>query len=334
MKPQERQLTLTAYLHAHHFGRTLEEIQADIPDYGRGESGRKKFQRDRAVLRELGLPLRCVEQEGLTDDGNLRYVYLLDRREVFARGLRLSPAEQRGLLAVCDTLMDRPEFPFGDWVRSARDKLLSARSGAPVEEAVSRRLPPLPALGEKDDLSALEPVLSALERGVCLRFEYQGLHHDRPEPRTVHPWRLLAWRGTWLLRAHCELRGEPRSFLLRRMRRLELTAVPARPAPAEIESTGLAAWEVGLGEGPDAVVDFEPAVAELVERGLLSVTPPCRLERLVDGRLRATLPVEDPAAFFRWLLGWGRQAWLRGPAALQEKLADWLDQSRGAGRSA
>lgn len=334
MKPQERQLTLAAYLHAHHFGRTLEEIQADIPDYGSGEAGRKKFQRDRGLLRDLGLPLRCVEQEGLSEDGNLRYVYLLDRREVFARGLRLSPGEQRGLLALCDTLMDRPGFPFRDWVRSAREKLLSARSGTPVEEAVARRLPPLPALGEKDDLGALEPVLTALERGVCLRFEYQGLHRDRSEPRVVHPWRLLAWRGTWLLRAHCELRREPRSFLLRRMRHLEVLEQSAHPAPADTEATGLAAWEVGLGEGPDAVVDFEGAVAGLVERGLASVTPPCRLESREDGSLRVTLPVEDAASFYRWLLGWGRQARLRGPAALQAQLADWLEQSKGEGRPA
>jgi predicted DNA-binding transcriptional regulator YafY len=82
------------------------------------------------------------------------------------------------------------------------------------------------------------------------------------------------------------------------------------------------------------VVDFEAAVAGLVERGLTSVTPPCRLERREDGCLRVTLPVEDSAAFFRWLLGWGRQARLRAPTGLQERLAGWLDEARGEGRPA
>lgn len=329
MKPLERQLTLVAYLHHHRFGRTLEEIQADIPAYGAGEAGRKKFQRDRALLRDLGLPLKCQEQEGLSEDGNLRYVYLLERREVFARGLRLPPEGQRGLLALCDTLMARPGFPFPAWIASAREKLLSARGGEPAAAALARGLPPLPALGESGDGAALETVLAALECGVCLRFSYQGLHHDRPEARTVHPWRLLAWRGSWLLQAFCERRGEPRSFLLRRMRDLELTDQPARQASAEVESGGLAAWELGLGEGSDATVEVEPAVARLVERGLASVTPPCRVERRADGSLLLRLPVEEPGPFFRWLLGWGRQVRLRGPRALQDELGLWLKRARG-----
>jgi predicted DNA-binding transcriptional regulator YafY len=270
-----------------------------------------------------------MEQEGLSEDGNLRYVYLLDRREVFARGLRLSPGEQRGLVALCDTLMEWPDFPFREWIDSARQKLLAARSGQPVEEALVRRLPPLPRLGDREELAVLEPVLTALERGTCLRFEYQGLHHDRADTRTVHPWRLLAWRGNWLLRAFCDLRKEPRSFLLRRMQDLELTDRPARPAPPHEEASGVAAWELGLGEGRDATVEFEAAVAGLVERGLASVTPPCRLERRTDGRLHVVLPVEEAGAFFRWLLAWGRQARLLRPPALQEELARWLSRSRG-----
>jgi proteasome accessory factor B len=327
MKAQERQLSLAAYLHSHRFGRTLEEIQADIPAYGSGDAGRKKLQRDRAVLRDLGLPLRCMEQEGLNEDGNLRYVYLLDRREVFSRGLKLDAGTQRGLLALCDTLMDRPGFPYRDWIRSAREKLLAARSGQPVEDAVSRRLPPLPALGESGDLGALEPVLVALERGVCLSFQYQGLHRDRPEPRVVHPWRLLAWRGSWLLRGFCELRGEPRHFLLRRLRQVEVLEQPARPAHEDPEAGGLAGWEAGLGEGPDAEVVFEAAVAGLVERSLSGVAPPCRTRRLADGRLHAWLPVEDRRAFYRWLLGWGRQARLLGPRELQGQLVSWLESA-------
>jgi len=334
MKAQERQLSLAAYLHAHRFGRTLEEIQADIPDYGSGEAGRKKFQRDRAMLRELGLPLRCVEQEGLAEDGNLRYVYLLDRREVFSRGLKLDADTQRGLLALCDTLMDRPGFPYRDWIRSAREKLLAARGGQPVEAALERRLPPVPALGESGDLEALEPVLGALERGVCLRFQYQGLHRDRPEPRVVHPWRLLAWRGSWLLRAFCELRGEPRHFLLRRLRGVEVLDQPARPAEEERNGSGLAGWEAGLGEGPDAEVEFEAAVAGLVEGSLAGVAPPCRCRRLDDGRLQAFLPVEERTAFFHWLLGWGRQARLRGPRELQDQLRAWLEAAQGGEEAA
>ena len=323
MKPHERQLSLVAYLHHHRFGRTLEEILADIPAYGAGEAGRKKFQRDRALLAELGLPLRCQEQAGLGDDGNLRYAYLLDRRAVFARPLRLSPAECAGLLALCDTLIDRPGFAFSTWVRSARDKLLAAeargaRDGGPDAPAPRQ---PLAAPGEEGNLDL---VLRALEAGRCLRFHYQGLHHVAPEWREVHPQRLVAWRGAWLLRGWCELRRSSRTFLLRRMQGLELSGRPARADLPVDEGGGPQAWELGLGEGPEAQVALDAAVAPLARRALGALPLVRRLEERPGGGLLAALPVEDPPAFFAWLLGWGRQAALLGPPELQELLDNWL----------
>ena len=327
MKPQERQLSLVAYLHHHRFGRTLDEILADIPAYGAGEAGRKKLQRDRALLKELGLPLRCVEQVGLSEDGNLRYLYLLDRREVFARPLSLTAAERGGLLALCDALIDRPGFAFSEWVRSTRDKLLAAgaRTGAAVSALGDLPWRPLASPGEEQNLDL---VLQALELGRCLRFQYQGLHHQAPEWRMAHPQRLVAWRGSWLLRAWCELRREPRSFLLRRMEGLALSDQAIR-ADLPAGGGGLAAWELGLGEGPEARVSLDAGVAPLARRTLMALPFALRLEARQDGGLLALLPVEDPAAFFRWLLGWGRQARLLGPPPLQRQLADWLGAAAG-----
>jgi hypothetical protein len=64
MKAQERQLSLVACLLNHRYGRTLDQLIRDIPDYGDGEAARKKFQRDRRLLEELGVLIRMDVLEG------------------------------------------------------------------------------------------------------------------------------------------------------------------------------------------------------------------------------------------------------------------------------
>lgn len=324
MKAQERQLSLVAYLHHHRFGRTLEEIIEDIPAYGKGDAARKKLQRDRSLLREIGLPLHVVEQPGFSDDGNLRYAYVLDRRESFARSLRLSPAEGAQLLLLCDQLMAHPALAHAEWIQSARDKLLAAGLDAAPTEHISSRAAP-PPLASPSEVETLERVMEALESSHCLSFSYQGLQHDEAQRRLVHPRQLCAWKGRWLLKGWCELRGGPRSFLLQRMREVTLSAQALDPSlPGEEHSRHLG-WELGLGEGPMAVVELEAEVAPLARRQLEPLLPPDGLREGPEGRLRVEMPVEQPAFFYRWLLAWGRQARLCAPVELQMGLGLWLE---------
>lgn len=325
MKAQERQLSLVAYLHHHRFGRTLDEILVDIPAYGSGDAARKKLQRDRALLREIGLPLHVVEQPGQEEDGNLRYAYVLDRREAFARGLRLDSREREHLLLLCERLMARPTFAFGEWIASAREKLLAA--GLPEGERGLLPTPPagegLPTLAFPEEEAALDVVLQALERGRCLTFTYRALLQEAEEERTVHGRQLCAFKGRWMLKGWCTLRGGPRAFLLQRMRQVRVSEIAVDNALPVEEPGRNPGWEFGLGEGPLAVLHIHPDVAPLVCRQLRQ--GPCVGEEIEGTDLRLEVPVGQPALFFSWLLSWGRQVRLTGPSELQLGLAAWME---------
>lgn len=324
MKAQERQLSLVAYLHHHRFGRTLDEILADIPAYGTGDAARKKLQRDKSLLGEIGLHLHVVEQPGQSEDGNLRYAYVLDRRQTFARGLRLAPREREHLLLLCERLMARSSFAFGEWIRSAREKLLAA--GLQDSSAVRQHAPvdSVATLASPAEEEALDVVLRALESGHCLAFTYQALQQDLAEERVVHGRQLCAWKGRWMLKGWCELRGGPRSFLLQRMRQVRVSPIEINPALPFEEADRSPGWEFGLGEGPVAELEFNTDAAPLVRRQLrLSVD--AQAQEDPGARMRLSLPVGQPALFFSWLLSWGRQARLLGPPELQIGLKAWLE---------
>ena len=137
MKAQERQLSMVACLLNHRYGRTLDQLIRDIPDYGEGDAARKKFQRDRKLLEEMGVLIRMEVLEGEDATGNLQYVYRLDRRELFARPLDLSEEEVRALAWLAQQLEAETNWPFREMARSALEKLKAEREpGARLSERV------------------------------------------------------------------------------------------------------------------------------------------------------------------------------------------------------
>jgi len=323
----ERQLSLVACLFHHRFGRTLAEIQRDLPAYGAGESGRKKFQRDRKLLEELGIPIRMRIQEGDDEDGNLSYRYQIDRREVFARRIEFSEDEHRALTLLSDRLRRAEDFPLREFARSAWEKLRSGTDSA--KDAAERRLfqaadslrgGPDPAEAKWLDLAG-----EAIFRNRKLRLDYRTLGTGKENRRVIHPHGLVFRRGRWYLAAWCELRDSFRVFRLSRIIDAELTGESFTPNPEFrlAEQAGDAAWEFGFGEGPTAEVRFDTEVSRLAARRLKGKA---ELSESESG-LRAEIPVGIEEAFLFWLLGWGRHAHLLEPPEMKRRLALWLGKA-------
>lgn len=320
MKPEERQLALVAYLQQHRFGRTLPEIERDLPDYGTGEAARKKLQRDRRLLEGLGLPIRVVAQEGDTEDGNLCYSYVLDRREVFARPLRLSGAQRGALERLGRRLHEDAGFPHRAWAATAWEKLAAADAAAGPLAEMARDLP-----DEERSIDERMPVIQeAIAARTKLRIGYPGL--KGVEARTVRPLGLLLRRGFWFLAAWCEARAGIRQFRVRRIDGL-VTLDERFDPPADFDLAALArrrGWEAGLAEeGRPATVRFDAALAPLARRALDG------LAEFVDdgGALLARVRVAEEEPFFAWLLGWGPRVRLAGPEPLKKRLKSRLEQA-------
>lgn len=322
MKPEERQLALVAYLQQHRFGRTLPEIERDLPAYGTGEAARKKLQRDRRLLEGLGLPIRVVSQEGDSEDGNLSYNYVLDRREVFSRPLRLSAEQRRSLERLGRRLHEDAGFPHRGWAASAWEKLAAADAAVGPLEELARGVPD----EERRVDEHLPPIQQAIAERRKLVIGYPGL--KGVEERTIHPLGLLLRRGFWFLAAWCETRKGLRQFRLRRVVAVRIVDGTFEPPP-DFDLSRLArrrGWEAGLGDaGAKAVLRFDGALAPLARRALAD------LARFEDegGALLATVRVAEEEPFFAWLLNWGPRARLAGPEPMKKKLRERLNAALG-----
>ena len=96
---------------------------------------------------------------------------------------------------------------------------------------------------------AIEAVNEAIGRSCCLRMVYRSMREGRDTRRTVAPYRLLYFDGTFYLVGRCGLREDIRVFALDRVRAIEVTdevfEPPERTAMEEFFSASF-----GIFHGP------------------------------------------------------------------------------------
>lgn len=277
-----------------------DELAGQYPD---GHTARRgAFERDKAALREIGVPIEQEIVAGVDDAGQTRYWIDRDRYEL--RGLELDDDEARALqVAMAAT---RPGSTAG---QEALWKLGAGLAGDPAP--VAAVVPDAPGL----------PVLRdavASRHGVSFRY--------RDVDRNVDPWGLLLRDGFWYLVGFDHGRGEQRTF---RIDRID-GAVIARP-DAEFERpdgfdprTALPEdpKDIGAGpEGPVAIVRVDASRAARVERELGADRVSGRHS---DGSIEVRVPYGNEPAFRSWLLGLLDRAEVVGPPDLRERIVAWL----------
>lgn len=99
------------------FTEILNDPEIGYPQDSTAEALEKMFSRDKAQLRQLGLPL--IEEDGL---------YRIDPGAAFTKDIELTASETTWLQIVVETLVDDPGFIFGDDLVSALGKVSRASS--------------------------------------------------------------------------------------------------------------------------------------------------------------------------------------------------------------
>ena len=211
---------------------TAERIRDAVPGYEAGDGSRatdeafkRMFERDKAELRELGIPLETGRNSHFdSEDG-----YRIKRGEY-----ELPPIEFDAAEAAAVGLAGRlwRSATLGEQARSALMKLRAA--GTPVQDDA----PP----GTIPDLDTSDPSLPALidaaRTARAVRFEYLKSGAGEAQTRSLEPWGVLSWRGRWYVAGLDRDRGEPRSFRLSRIvGRVQPVGSPhafARPEGADL----------------------------------------------------------------------------------------------------
>ena len=211
----------------------------------------KLFQRDRRVLRAVGVPLETLEPAGF-DEGEAGVRHRVVRDALLLRDLDLTVDERRALV--------RARRLWGD-----------SPLRADVVRAVGLLFQPATDLTGDDELAGYhtlmpraDPRLEALTQAVAdeavLRFPYRDAR-GRATRRTVRAWFLTLVRGRWYLTGWDLDRGAERSFRLTRMegepRRVErATDAPGRPE--DHDHAGLVARLAGQADAERVRVWLAP----------------------------------------------------------------------------
>lgn len=264
---------------------------------------RAAFERDKAALREIGVPIEQEIVPGGEYAGQTRY--WIDRKRYELHGLDLDEDETRALqVAMAAT---RPGSTSGQ-------EALWKLGGGSVDHgsAVTAVVPDLPAL----------PVLrDAVVGGRSVTFRYREVE------RRVDPWGVLLQTGFWYLVGHDHERDARRTFRIDRIDgRVALGDEVTAPRPDDFDPATAVPGDPKLigvtGDVSHAQVRIAPQRAGGVVRELGDDRVVARGD---DGSVVVEVPCANLPAFRSWVLGFLDDAEVLGPAEVRADLVGWLE---------
>lgn len=316
----ERLLDLVSLFLAADEPVTWMQLQEAFPgDYASGNAAAclRKWERDKAELVELGVPLSYVQGSEDVPDG-----YVVDRHQYYLADLDLAPGEVALLSLAGAAVLREPSFPLRADLAHALDKLVFAAGDRGVRGGLVLNLPAPGAARQSG-------VLEALGRGVAGRkdvtFTYRSFAGEVTR-RTVSPYGLAYRRGAWFLVGFCHLRQGIRTFQVERVSELKPNEARPRhpdfevPAGFDVQAyVGREPWQFAVHPPVTVVVRLEPGVA-LLARSRFGEDAGVQDE--ADGGVRVSIEVTNQDAVVREVLSLSPHAELLEPAELRRRVAD------------
>ncbi len=289
----ERVLNLLIYLLESPHPVTAEDVRQTVAGYDdqNDEAFHRMFERDKDVLRRLGVPIKMEALDGWEID----FGYTVDPEEYAIPDPGLKHEERVALSVAAHMVRLGGEAAGVD----AIIKLGGIERRAGIE--------PLGAdLGEEAE--SLGALFGAVTERRKVTFDYRG--HKRP----VSPYGLAHRRGHWYM-----VGGTPDGERMYRVDRIENLEVGAeagafkKPRGFDMKSTFNAQpWEAGPDQELSVTVRFASDVAWWAARSLGIDEP--------DGVLETEVQVVNRDAFVGWVLSFGEGAEVVAPKEMRQMM--------------
>lgn len=299
----ERVLNLLIYLLESNSPVTADEVRQTVAGYENqtDEAFHRMFERDKDVLRRLGVP---IKMEAL-DAWEIDYGYTVDPDEYAVPDPGLTQ-EERVALSVAARMVRLGGSHAG---LDALLKLGGIERGVGIE--------PLGA-----DLGAEAETLGVLFAAIT---EHRSVTFDyRENTRVLDPYGMAHRRGHWYL-----LGGTADGERLYRVDRMEAIAVAeeadsfSKPRGFDVKSImDLQPWEAGSDPQVEAEVRFDADVAWWAARTLGLKEP--------EGELVTRVPVANRDAFIGWILSFGASAEVLGPPEIRDGIRSGVKAAMGS----
>ena len=304
-----------------------DEVRVRVGGYSDdNDAFRRNFERDKDLLRQMGMPLTVEPLDTGRPEGPTGYRIPRDRYQLPDPGLA---DDELAALHLAASAVDIE----GAWGRSAATtalwKLAAATgergSGHPAEAAAPPMAVPTLELPAGERVAVLFGAIADRRR---VRFGYRG-----GDLREIDPWRLSFRNGQWYLAGFDHSRDESRTFRLDRIETMPepVGAAAAFDRPPAASAAPPPAWQLGEDEQIVAtlLVDATQAEWAVGAVGAGATAPPP--ERRSDGSVVLTVPVTNMAAFRGFVLGFLDHAEILGPPELVDDMVSWLrSQAVGA----
>ncbi|MFY1631952.1 helix-turn-helix transcriptional regulator [Solwaraspora sp. WMMB335] len=298
---------------------TAAQIAATVPGYEHDpsdprdhEAFQRKFERDKAELRELGVPLETGTASAFDSEPG----YRIARREYALPDIPLEPAEAAAV-GIAARLWQHAGLAA------------AASSGLAKLRAAGVDVDPHATLGVQP-LVTVDPAFAALTSAARERrpvtFDYRAPASDTPVQRRLQPWGVVCWRGRWYVVGHDQDRQATRCFRLSRVvgpvRRAGRPGSYAPPADVDLFS------HVATGSGVSEPTGQATVLARAGRAaGLRRTAESCHAT--VDGD-RLTLRYAEPDAFAAYLAGYGSDVRVLDPPELRELVIQRLKEIAAA----
>jgi proteasome accessory factor B len=315
---------------------TAAQIAATVPGYEHDpndpkdhEAFQRKFERDKAELRDLGIPL----ETGASSAFEAEPGYRITRRDYALPDIPLAP-DEAAAVGIAARL----------WRHAGLAE--AASSGLAKLRAAGIDVDPQATLGVEPVVTvdaAFAPLTTATRNRQAVTFDYRVPEADRATRRRLQPWGVVCWRGRWYVVGYDLDRQAERCF---RMSRMVSAVRPDGPTGAyELpEKLDLISYVAHSYSHPEhtkrATLLVAPGRAAGVRRWAESVTPSDAPTS--DGSAAIAAPAgsgpdpapgrgdvvvigySDPCGFASWIVGYGADVEVVEPAEVRDAVIDHL----------
>jgi proteasome accessory factor B len=299
----------------------IRNIVAGYSDAPSDEAFFRMFERDKAELRDLGVPLETGRNSAFDNtDG-----YRIARRDYELGDIDLEP-DEAAAVALAVRLWDSPEL-----TGAANGALLKLRAaGVDVDELATPTVEPKVRATEP----AFAPLLAAVQAGQAVGFGYRRSPTDDVMVRTVEPWGVVSYRGRWYVVGQDRDRQAPRCFRLSRVvGDIDTVGRPGavtRPAGVDLMSHVLGGSQA---QEPTSTTTARLWVADGRAHGVrrqATVVGPRTLGGFAGDEL--TIDVRFPESAAGWLAGHGADVVVLEPEILRKSVRERLLGVLGSAR--
>jgi proteasome accessory factor B len=316
MQPLERLVNLVALLLEARTPLTFERIREKLSEAYEHEdvsSAKRMFERDKDVLRDIGVPIEVVA----TDAWDAEQGYRIPKDRYYLPEISFTPEEISALVVAARSGGDAS-------AEEAVRKLLSGAEGG-LLASMAGAIPGAMGGGVDPRLPAAAEAVAGLRR---VGFSYRTARGESSD-RVVDAYGLVVRGGRWYLVGFDAVRGDIRSFRLSRFASdLEDLGEGGEPPEGFRAADAVQGGLWGPGEPrTTALVAFDPDVAWYATRGIAGAETVGTRD---DGWLEVRVPWQPGESLASWLLSFGPDAEALEPPELREEIVRRLEAALAA----